>query len=64
MPTRSILYEIESCCRGQFYKKSRREKGGKRFEEGERERRWIEKRKKKKMYSKKEDGNLWEIDKI
>jgi len=49
MPTRSIiLNEIESCCHGHFYKKSRREKGEKGFEEGERERRWIEKRKKKK----------------
>ncbi len=77
MPTRSILNEIESCCRGPllhekvyFYKKSRREKGENGFEEeGERERRWIEKkRKKKKMYSKKkkkkEDGNLGKIDKI
>jgi hypothetical protein len=29
MPTRSILNEIESCCWGHFYKKSRREKEGK-----------------------------------
>ncbi len=40
MPTRSILNEIESCCRGPllhekvyFYKKSRREKGENGFEE-------------------------------
>jgi hypothetical protein len=53
MPTRSVLNEIESCCGGPltstrkvyFYKKSRREKGENGFEEeGERERRWIEKK--------------------
>jgi hypothetical protein len=66
MPTTSILNEIKSCCWGHFYKKSRREKrGDKGFEEGERERRWIEKRKNEKnVYGEKEDGNLWEIDKI
>lgn len=65
MPTRSILNEIESCCRGPLlHEKSTstrkvEEKKGKMVlrRKGERERRWIEKkRKKKKLYSKKKMG--------